>query len=227
MSVVRARVFVGAFLFALVVVASIAVLALLGLLTVAPSSVAGDGDPVVALESDAASVRGFSAFDKSLPSADADELSRLRSMFAGADGSMATVDFDSARPAQISGSDRNAWIAPASGKVCVFIPDPVDGYGATCSSPADIAAGRGVAVMDAGPNGGPSAIVAALVPDGGDAPEILVGGNATRMRVSSNVAAAVVPSGAKVRVANATIDLSFPEGGPASACAVGAGCAGE
>lgn len=152
----------------------------------------------------------FGAFAEPLAPADARGQSKLQPAFKDAPGSIAAAQFDRARPADIEGSAADAWIVPAGDKVCLIVPDPVDGYGMTCSTAADISAGRAIAVLGGGPEGSPpEMIVAALVPDGGSPPDVLSGGNATPMRVSSNVAAAVLSPSLKVRTAAGIVDLSL------------------
>lgn len=103
------------------------------------------------------------------------------------------ADFDQAHSVPIADSASEAWIAPAGEKVCVFIPDPVDGFGATCATPEDAANGYGVGVL--GPAAGSndrSVRVAVIVPDGGKAPTVKVGGTERTLEVTDNVAAAVL-----------------------------------
>lgn len=241
----RLKIMFGAAAVALLVVACIVAIVVIGLLTAAPSSAVGangaspDASSAAALpaaelpvaELPAAELHGaaehFGVFTHELRAADRAERSRVSASFADRPGSLAAVDFNLARPAPIAGSPNRAWIAPAGNEVCLFVPDPVDGYGATCSSTSDIAAGRAIAILAGAPGDESRAVVAALVPDGGQAPTITDGKTQTAMTVADNVAAATVSSSAKVVTAAGTIDLNFLRADPARACAVGAGCSGK
>lgn len=112
-------------------------------------------------------------------------------------GPIGTADFDMARSSAITGSSTRAWLVPSGNKACVVLPDPVDGYGVSCGSLEDIAAGHGFVAL--GPAAGTrdqTAMIAVLVPQGGPAPVVRnADGSATPLRVDGNIAAAVVPIG--------------------------------
>lgn len=226
----RLKIMLGAAAVALLVVASIVAIVVIGLLTATPSSAVGTNGASTNASSVAAlqgAAERFGVFTHELRAADRAERSRVSASFVDRPGSLAAVDFNLARPAPIAGSSDRAWIAPAGDEVCLFVPDPVDGYGATCSSTNDIAAGRAIAILAGAPGEGSRAVVAALVPDGGQAPTIADGNSQAMMTVADNVAAATVSSSARVVTAAGTIDLNFLRADPARACAVGAGCSGK
>jgi hypothetical protein len=112
-------------------------------------------------------------------------------------GAIGTADFSHAVSAPIAGSTRLAWLVPSGDQACLVLPDPAGGFGASCSSLSQIAAGHGFVVL--GPPAGSSdatATVAVMVPRGGTTPEIVsASGAVTRLEVQGNVAAAVVPVG--------------------------------
>lgn len=223
----RLKIFLGAAALAFLVVASIVAIVVVGLLTASPSSAVGAAESSSNVSLGGAAQR-FSAFTHELPSNYRAERARLDSSFVQRRGALAAVDFNLARPATVNGSSGHVWIAPAGEQVCLFIPDPVDGYGATCSTEDDIDAGRSIAVL-ADPSGnGSDAVVAAMVPDGASAPEVTdAAGDSSSIPVSGNIAAARLPLSSSVRTAAGTIDLNFLRAGPARACAVGADCSGK
>lgn len=116
------------------------------------------------------------------------------------------TDFSLARPIPIAGTDAQAWIAPSGDHVCVFIPDPTEGYGAVCSSLAEIEAGKAAiaALVDPSQDGsyGPlhgGAIVTVVTPNGTGAPELAdPAGKTAALSAQGNLAAAEVPAGAIV-----------------------------
>lgn len=119
------------------------------------------------------------------------------------------ADFDLARAAPVAGGSSNVWIAPSGGDVCTFIPDPVDGYGASCAPIAAIKAGKAVTVLGGTPDTpAESVIVAVLVPDGAAPPVVVVDGQTSTLKVTGNVAAARLPATAQVKTAAVSLDLS-------------------
>ncbi|MBI4897672.1 MAG: hypothetical protein HY827_04820 [Actinobacteria bacterium] len=223
----RLKILLGAAALAVLVVASIVAVVVVGLMAAAPSSAVSAADSPSNASLQGAS-RRFSAFTHELPGRYQAERARLDASFAERRGALAVADFNMARPASVDGSSDHVWIAPAGDQVCIFIPDPVDGYGSSCSTEDDIDAGRAIAVL-ADPTGDASdAVVAAMVPDGATAPEATDStGDSTTLAVDGNVAAARLPVSSSVRTAAGTIDLNFLRAGPARACAVGAGCSGK
>jgi len=105
------------------------------------------------------------------------------------------ADIAAARPSPVGGSSGVAWIAPAGGKVCSFAPLGTEGYGAACSTLAEVKAGEAIRIA-AVPSGNTSESVrvVVLVADGQPAPTVIdAEGNATRLSVVENIAAAVLP----------------------------------
>lgn len=62
------------------------------------------------------------------------------------------------------------WVVPAPSRdrLCLVIPDKVDGFGITCQSTRDALAGRLVGSMVSGPGQPPDGEVVGVVPDGSD-----------------------------------------------------------
>lgn len=134
----------------------------------------------------------------------------LRNSFGGASlgNPVANADFSLARSAPIAGSKARAWIAPAGKEVCWFVPDPVDGYGASCASPDEISNDLAYGVMGGG-SLGDKVIVAVPVQNGGTAPTaVSAAGDASALTVSGNIAAAVLPSSSKLVLGSRTVELS-------------------
>jgi hypothetical protein len=148
---------------------------------------------------------------------------RLRATFTRA-------DYAAARPVHVSGSSDDAWLAPSGDKVCVYLPDPVDGFGTTCVSAADAQAGRGVLVLTPQANSSDQHIrVAVIVPDGGAAPDVSTAdGTESTLPVVNNVAAAVLPaSAAKLETAAGALDLALMTRQPDPSCWEKAASAGS
>ncbi len=142
------------------------------------------------------------------------ELRMLRRQFRhhGLRASFARADYAAARRAPMSGSSDDAWVAPSGDRVCVYLPDPVDGFGTTCASLADAQAGRGVGILTPQANSSDQHIrVAILVPDGGTAPHLITtDGTDSTLSVTNNVAAAVLgPNAAKLETAAGTLNLAL------------------
>jgi len=148
------------------------------------------------------------------PAAVATDGSSRRSLQAavgrtGGDGSpAATADFALAQPVAVAGSSADAWIAPSGSDVCTYLKDPVDGYGTACSTIEEVRAGGDTLTLAGGAPNSP-VILAAVIQDGGRAPEVIHGdGSVTALAVQSNVAAAVLPTTDTVRIAGRSIDLA-------------------
>jgi hypothetical protein len=126
-------------------------------------------------------------------------------------GPIGSADFSDAVSSAIDGSSGLAWLVPSGDQACLVLPDPVDGYGAACSSLTDVAAGRGYLVLGPGlGSDGDTATIAVLVPQGGDQPQIEnADGSRRSLSVDGNVAAAVVriDTGASLRVGATSIPL--------------------
>jgi hypothetical protein len=130
-----------------------------------------------------------------------------------ANGPVGTADFGKASSSAIEGSSMRAWIVPSGDMACLVLSDTVDGYGASCATLTDIAAGRGYLAL--GPPAGSqsqTATVAVMVPDDGVEPEIQnADGSRTVLRRDGNVAAAVV------RIDTGAMLVTGPESTPLSA----------
>lgn len=135
------------------------------------------------------------------------ELRELKSQFATAPpGSpISATDFTLARVVPIGGSDEDAWIAPSGEHICIFIPDPVDGYGAGCVTTDDIADGHGFSFL----SGAKNARIVALLPQGDSEPKV---SSKTApdadLQVTGNASAGILPTDAVIVTDHVRIELS-------------------
>jgi hypothetical protein len=162
----------------------------------------------------AAVVASFSAFAQpsSESSATPAQQAALRNALgAGPDadyGAIGNADFSMAKAVPVQGSSQPAWLVPSGGQVCIVLKDPVDGFGATCQTLSAIKAGRGVLTLT--PQKGSAdttALVAVIVPDGGEAPLLETAEGATRLAARDNVAASVASTSDKIRTAAGSLSL--------------------
>jgi len=128
---------------------------------------------------------------------------------ATADGlPVGDADFNLARVTTIAGSRADAWIAPAGNGVCVYLPDPVDGYGAGCSTLDQVDEGKAFSILFGDlPHG--AVMLAVVVADGVAAPRVVHSdGSVTSLAVHSNVAAGLLLPSDKVETGGTTLDLA-------------------
>jgi hypothetical protein len=136
---------------------------------------------------------------------------QLGAASAGANGSIGAADFGLARSSRIAGSAERAWLVPSGAKACLAVPDPIDGYGATCSTLSAIKAGRGFLILGAVPGSRAKELrVAVLVPRGGEAPRVRnEDGSARALAVDGNVAAEVLPTDTGASLEMGPVSLSL------------------
>lgn len=127
---------------------------------------------------------------------DAPEIRHLRESFASTAESnpISSASFANAQPVPISGSDARAWLVPAANRVCAFIPDPVDGYGAGCVTLEDIRAGHGFSLL----SNEDRVLALAYVPVGDLAPTVEANGKQVDFKLTGNAAAGVLPPGSTI-----------------------------
>jgi len=101
----------------------------------------------------------------------------------------AGVSLEGARAVAPSGAGA-VWAIPGHDKVCLAIPDPVDGFGMNCWTGEEIAAGKAaVGLVGMAGQGVGDARLAVLLPDGVTAATaISATGERQRMAVADNVA---------------------------------------
>lgn len=133
-------------------------------------------------------------------------LRRLKQSFASApdESAVSDTDFSKARVVPMANTGEPAWIAPAGDHVCVFIPDPVDGFGAGCVTLEEIRDGRGFSFL----GDSKRTYVVALVPDGDDAPTVTSESDPdAQLAEAGNASGGLLPNDAVIRSSNATISL--------------------
>jgi hypothetical protein len=119
-----------------------------------------------------------------------------RRMLADVVAREAAGDLDGARAVAAS-AGRAVWAVPGRDKLCLAIPDPVDGFGISCADIAAVKSGRlwvtlvGLAGQRAG-----DVRIAQFVPDGVDAvTAVSDSGNTRTIAATDNVAFADITSG--------------------------------
>lgn len=117
---------------------------------------------------------------------------------------IARADFTKSRSVKIGSSNAKAWLVPSGDNVCVFIPDPYDGYGAGCMTLTDIREGHGFSFL----SGVENVYVVALVPEGDEHPSVSSKSDpGTRLAHSGNASAGIVPRDAVITTSNGRLDL--------------------
>jgi hypothetical protein len=163
----------------------------------------------------AAVTAAFSAF--SHPSADsvttAAEQAELRNELGAASGTdygaIGNADFSMAKAAPISGSLEPAYLVPSGDQVCIVLPDPGSGFGATCQTLSAIKAGKGVLTLTPQPGSTETtALVGVIVPDGGGAPSLETSKGSASLRASGNVAASIASTKDTITTAAGNLSLA-------------------
>jgi hypothetical protein len=181
----------------------------LALATTAMLSRAGVSDAETGTTATRADVSGeFGVLRRAPRSGDAmpPAVRRMFETMAASEG----LDLDAARAA-MPGGRGNIWVLPGKDKVCLAIPDPVDGFGVNCRDAASVAAGElwvglvGLPGQQAG-----DARVAVLVPDGTDTVTTVErSGDRTALQVSGNVAFADVTDSHHLELADGAHEHSL------------------
>jgi hypothetical protein len=127
------------------------------------------------------------------------------------------ADVDHAGIRSFASTTGVGWLIPHKESLCIAIPDPVDGFGASCAPMAD-AVRLGLLAMMSGPRAGSDAMVVAFALAKGESVEVLdAAGHPTPLAPDENgVIAQRLPSGSKtLRITTAdgaatTIPLPVP-----------------
>lgn len=127
--------------------------------------------------------------------------SRARSMLDG--GRISRRNVDLARAIQTPSGQ--GWVIPASNRICIAIPDPVDGYGLNCVLTAEALEGALMPTMSGGPGQAPGeAVLVGLVPD--DARNVTLTDESGRRRELSTT------NGVVATTADHPMTISFTSG---------------
>lgn len=145
--------------------------------------------------------------------ASADEQQTLRNSLGGDaidHGPIANADFSHAVVVPVKGSSIHGWLVPSGDKACLVLPDPENGYGASCAGVEEIKAGAGLLMIGPAKSDPDGLItVATIVADGGAAPTLTAAGKGTsRLSVAGNVAAAALPQTGALDTGPGPIDLA-------------------
>lgn len=99
-----------------------------------------------------------------------------------------TLDVEQAKAIPSDVTDAPAWLVPAEGRLCLFLPDPVDGFGATCQKDDAAINGRlrTTLVGPSFPGGG--SLNALVVPDGVEVVTVADADGTREVAVRDNVA---------------------------------------
>jgi hypothetical protein len=153
----------------------------------------------------------FSTFEDTSEAPSQAVQQQLRDAFGGdataEHGAIAHADFSLTRSAPIAGSSASAYLAPSGKKVCIVVPDPADGFAASCQTVAAIEDGRGVVTITPPKDSARTdAIVAVAVADGDTAPTLTsASGRKIQLAVHGNLAAASASIGDQLRTEGGTI----------------------
>jgi hypothetical protein len=134
------------------------------------------------------------------------------------------LDLDRARAAATVGVSR-VWVIPGPGKVCLALPDPVDGFGVTCRTPKEAAAGELMASLVGlpGQRAG-DAHVAFFAPDGASRlTTVAKDGRYGSLDVSDNVAVGDLSDAGEIQFTDASgVDHAADVPGTPAALVAGA-----
>lgn len=124
------------------------------------------------------------------------------------------ADWASARSFAIPGTNLRGWtFDQRSGKQCLAIPDPLaEGYGISCDTPKEIAAGESTVVMLPPAGSGAPNIVAALTVGNAAASIEAPQGDAKHWQRIGDVYAGVAPAGSRLVVAGRSQAIDPPPG---------------
>lgn len=125
---------------------------------------------------------------------------------------LADVDWSSARSFVIPGTSFRGWTFAQPRKRCLAIPDPlVEGYGITCRTPKDIAAGKATVVMLPPTETGAPNIVGVLT-TGSETPSIEAPPGSTKhWQRTGDVYAGTVPAGSRLVTASGRHAIDPPK----------------
>lgn len=123
------------------------------------------------------------------------------------------LDLARAIAVPIVGTTTKAWIVPAGDKVCTLVPDPTgDGAGGGCNTPAEVARGAALTVVQPADPSAPAIVVSVVVDGGKPATVTSTDGSSaplgnTSLLASTNATAGIVPRNAILKSGTITQDL--------------------
>lgn len=115
----------------------------------------------------------------------------------------ANTDWSSARSFAIPGTRLRGWTFERPGKRCLAIPDPLaEGYGVTCNTPQEIAAGKATVIVLPPTEARAPTIVGVLTAGSGTASIDAPSGTTTHWKRIGDVYAGVAPTGSRLVTAS-------------------------
>lgn len=124
---------------------------------------------------------------------------------------LADADWDSARSFMIPGTQLRGWTFEQPAKRCLALPDPIaEGYGITCNTRAEIAAGRATVLVRPPAEAHAPNIVGALVSATGTASISVPSGTASQSERIGDVYVGTAPSGSRLVVASRSLRIDEP-----------------
>lgn len=138
------------------------------------------------------------------------ELSQLRRQISKSPMASiaATASVPDARPVALPEGLGDAWISLANdGAICTFIPDPLGGYGSSCSTQTDLRAGGAVTVLGGAGQLNNEAIAVMVVPDGGQDPVVTEPDGSQDLPPVDGIGATVVQESSRVTIGGVSIEI--------------------
>jgi hypothetical protein len=139
------------------------------------------------------------------------EWRRLRRAMSRAprSGLAATADVADPHPVPLPADLGDAWVTEAAnGSVCTFIPDPTGGYGSSCATQADLAAGGAITLLGGAGQLDGQAVAVMVVPDGGPTPIVTSPDGEQYAAPLDGLGATLVSDQANVRIG--TLSITVP-----------------
>jgi hypothetical protein len=119
-----------------------------------------------------------------------------------------TASVPDSRPIPLPQGLGDAWVSQAGdGSVCTFIPDPLGGYGASCTTQADLRFGGAITVLGGAGALNDEAIAVMVVPDGGSVPVVTQPNGDQERRPLDGIGATVVPESSRVTVGGVSLEI--------------------
>jgi hypothetical protein len=119
-----------------------------------------------------------------------------------------TANAPDARPVPLPEGLDDAWVSEADdGAICTFIPDPLGGYGASCTTQADLRLGGAVTVLGGAGRLKHQAVVVMVVPDGGQDPVVTEPDGTQRHQDVDGIGAAILPESARVTIGGVSLEI--------------------
>ncbi|MGK2877411.1 MAG: hypothetical protein ACSLFF_02355 [Solirubrobacterales bacterium] len=124
-----------------------------------------------------------------------------------------TTTIEGARPVDLPGDLKDAWVAPAEeGSICTYIPDPTGGYGASCATQEDLQAGGAITALGGAGELRNEAVAVVVVPDDGAPPVITEPDGHQATFDIHGIGATILPEDSRLTVGG--VSLVVPDNDP-------------